>query len=173
MKNVLLLIIQLLTVVAKLLGPSGIKGIIAENFLLKQQLLVVCRPRQRAPNLLPADRFLLGLFSLFLRPGRIVKLAVGIRPSTLLRFHDYLVRRKYRALYSSHRRGKPGPRGPSQELIHAIVELKRRNPRFGCPRIARIISKTFGFEIDRNVVRRVLTKYYHLRVPFIHTAFGR
>ena len=161
MKGISLLLIHLLTVFAKLLGPGGIKGIIAENLLLKQQLLVVCRPRQRAPNLLPADRFLFGLFSLFLRPGRIEKTAVGIRPSTLLRFHDYLVRRKYRSLYSPHRRGKTGPKGPSQELIHAIVELKRRNPRFGYPRIARIISKTFGVEIDRNVVRRVLAKYYH------------
>ncbi len=90
MKNVLLPLIHLLTVFAKLLGRGGIKGIIAENLLLKQQLLVVCRPRQRAPNLLAADRFLLGLFSLFLRPGRIEKTAVGIQPSTLLRFHDYL-----------------------------------------------------------------------------------
>ena len=90
-----------------------------------------------------------------------MKTAVGIRPSTLLRFHDDLVRRKYRALYSPHCRGKPGPKGPSQELIQAIVELKCRNPRFGYPRIARIISKTFGVEIDRNVVRRVLAKYYH------------
>ncbi|MDH3640354.1 MAG: helix-turn-helix domain-containing protein, partial [Gammaproteobacteria bacterium] len=160
MKNILLLLIHLLTAVAKLLGPGGIKGIIAENLLLKQQLLVVCRPRQRAPNLLPADRFLFGFFSLFLRPSRIVKTAVGIRPSTLLRFHDYLVRRKYRALYSPHSRGKPGPTGPSQDLIQAIVELKRRNPNFGYPRIARIISKTFGIEIDQNVVRRVLAKYY-------------
>ncbi len=161
MKEISLLLIHLLTAVAKLLGPGGVKGIIAENLLLKQQLLVVCRPRQRAPNLFPADRFLLGFFSLFLRPGRIAKTAVSMRPSTLLRFHDYLVRRKYRALYSPHRRGKPGPKGPSQELIHAIVELKRRNSRFGYPRIARIISKTFGIEIDRNVVRRVLAKYYH------------
>ena len=160
MKNVLLLLIDLLTLVVKLLGPGGIKGIIAENLLLKQQLLILCRPRQRVPVLLPSDRFLFSFFSLFLRPGRIVKTAVGIQPSTLLRFHDYLVRRKYRALYSPHRRGKPGPKGPSQELIDAIVELKRRNPRFGYPRIARIISKTFGIEIDRNVVRRVLAKYY-------------
>ena len=97
--------------------------------------------------MLPADRFLFGFFSLFLRPGRIAKTAVGIQPSTLLRFHDYLVRRKYRALYSPHRRGKPGPKGPSKKLIDAIVELKRRNPRFGYPRIARIISKTFGIEV--------------------------
>ena len=116
MKNVSLILIHLLVVVAKLLGPGGIKGLIAENLLLKQQLLVICRPRQHAPNSLPVDRFLFGFFSLFLRPGRIVKTAVGIRPSTLLRFHDYMVRWKYRALYSPHHRGKPGPKGPSQEL---------------------------------------------------------
>ena len=51
--------------------------------------------------------------------------------------------------------------GRGHSAIHAIVELKHRNPRFGCPRIARIISKTFGVEIDRNVVRRVLSKDYH------------
>ncbi|MDA9982608.1 helix-turn-helix domain-containing protein [Gammaproteobacteria bacterium] len=156
MKDVWLLLIHLVTTAAKLLGPGGVKGAIAENVLLKQQLLVVCRPRHRAPHLLPADRFLFTFFSLFLRPGRIAKTAVCIRPSTLLRFHDYLVRRKYRALFSAHSRGKPGPKGPSQELIDAIIELKRRNPRFGYPRIALIVSKTFDIEIDRNVVRRVL-----------------
>ena len=161
MKEISLFLIHLLTAIARLLGPGGVKGIIAENLLLKQQLIVVCRPRQRAPNLTPTNRFLFGLFSLFLRPGRITKTAVVVRPSTLLRFHDYLVHRKYRALFSAHSRGKPGPKGPSQELIRAIVELKRRNQRFGNPRIAIIISKTFGLEIDRNVVRRVLAKHYH------------
>ena len=38
MKNVLLLLIHLLTAVAKLLGPGGIKGILAENLLLKQHV---------------------------------------------------------------------------------------------------------------------------------------
>ena len=38
--------------------------------------------------------------------------------------------------------------GPSHALIHAIVELKSRNARFGCPRIARIITQTFGVDID-------------------------
>ena len=45
MKDVLLLLIHLPTAVAKLLSPGGVKGIIAENLLLKRQLLVVCRPR--------------------------------------------------------------------------------------------------------------------------------
>src|SRR5712692_10118055 len=48
----------------------------------------------------------------------------------------------------------------STALIQAIVELKSRNPCFGCPRIARIISHTFGVDIDKNVVSRVLAKHY-------------
>jgi hypothetical protein len=72
-----------------------------------------------------------------------------------------LVRRKYRLLFSSTPRSKPGPKGPSRALIHAIVELKSRNPRFGCPRIALILSQTFGVDIDKNVVFRVLSKHYH------------
>ena len=46
------------------------------------------------------------------------------------------------------------------ELIAAIVELKRRNPKFGCVRIAQQISYTFGVDIDKDVVRRVLAKHY-------------
>jgi len=45
-------------------------------------------------------------------------------------------------------------------VIRAIVELKSRNPRFGCPRIARIISQTFGIDIDKNVVYRVPAKHH-------------
>jgi transposase InsO family protein len=38
--------------------------------------------------------------------------------------------------------------------------MKRRNPRFGCPRIAQQINKAFGISIDKDVVRRVLAKHY-------------
>ena len=80
---------------------------------------------------------------------------------TLLAFPHALVRCKCRRLSSSTPRPKkPGPKGPSHALIQAIVELKSRNPRFGCPRIARIISQTFGIDVDKNVVYRVLAKHY-------------
>jgi hypothetical protein len=108
MKDIAILLIHLLTTVAKLLGPGGAKAIIAENLLLKQQLLVVTRSRRRAPDLSTADRFLMGFWSLFLRPGRIAKIALSIRPSTLLNFHQCLVRRKYRRLFSPKKRTKPG-----------------------------------------------------------------
>jgi transposase InsO family protein len=47
----------------------------------------------------------------------------------------------------------------------AIVELKRRNPEFGCVRIAQQISHTFGIEIDKDVLRRVLAKYHRSGNP--------
>jgi transposase InsO family protein len=84
-----------------------------------------------------------------------------LQPSTLLAFHRALVRRKYRQLFSSTPSlRKPGPKGPDDALVRAIVELKSRNPRFGCPRIARILSQTFGLDIDKSLVSRVLVKHY-------------
>ena len=132
MKDLPVLFIHLLVTIARLLGPGGAKAVVADSLLMKQQLLVINRSRQRAPNLSVLDRCLFGFWSLFLDPRRIQRAAVVIRPSTLLKFHNLLKQRKYRRLYSSRRRGKPGPKGPSLELIEAIVELKRRNPRYGC-----------------------------------------
>ena len=152
MKDLLVLFAHLLTTIAKLLGPGGLRAVIADSLLMKQQLLVINRSRRRAPNFTQHDRLLFGFWSLFLNPCRIQRTAVIIRPSTLLKFHDALKKRKYRLLYSSGSKGKPGPKGPSPELIQAVVELKRRNPRFGCPRIAQQINKTFGIDIDKDVL---------------------
>ncbi len=70
--------------------------------------------------------------------------------------HQALVKRKYRLLFSSARqRRTPGPKGPFPDLIQAIVETKRRNPRYDCPRIALLLSQEFGVEIDKDVVRAV------------------
>jgi putative transposase len=55
---------------------------------------------------------------------------------------------------------RPGPKGPSKELVAAVLEIKRRNPRFGCPRIAQQIGFSFGVEINKDVVRRILARYY-------------
>src|SRR5436190_23843763 len=88
-----------------------------------------------APNLNSFDRLLLGLGSLFVPASRIPKLAVILKPRTLLRFHEALKKRKYRWLFSLGGHRRPGPKGPSKELIEAIVEFKRRNPRIGCHRI--------------------------------------
>ena len=106
---------------------------------------------------------MLGLTTLWISPVRIPELAALVTPATLLKFHKALVEGEYRRLLSSlmHCR-KPGPKGPFSELIAAIVEMKRRNPRFGCVRIAQQICDAFGVLIDKDVVRRALARYYRL-----------
>ena len=160
-RDSLLLAIHLFVTIVKLLRPGGVRAVAAESLLLKQQLIVSNRSRQRAPNLTTLDRFVLGLITLFVSPRRIPKLSRIVKSATLFKFRQALIDRKYRILFSSsgHPR-KPGPKGPSAELIAAIVELKRRNPKFGCVKIAEQISHTFGLDIDKDVVRRVLAKHY-------------
>ena len=161
MRELLILAIHLLATFAKLLRPSGVRAIAAESLLLKHQLLISNRSRHRAPNLTTFDRLVLGLTTLFLSPGRIRKCGAFIKPATLFKFHKALVDRKYRLLFSAsspHR--KPGPKGPSLSLISAIVDMKHRNPKFGCMRIAQQISYVFSVNLDKDVVRRVLAKHY-------------
>ena len=161
MKDLALLLVHLLTTLAKLLDPGGAKAIVADSLLVKQQLLIINRSRKRAPNLSVIDRFLLGFCSLFLRRHHIRRSAIILRPLTLLRFHKALKQRKYRLLYTSRKKSKPGPKGPSQELILVIVEMKQRNPGYGCPKIAEQISTLFGIDINKDVVQRILANYYY------------
>ena len=111
MKDLLVLLVHLLTTIAKLLGPGGARAIVADSLLMKQQLLVISRSRKRAPNLSVLDRFLLRFWSLFLRPHHIWRSAIIIRPSTLLRFHEALKKRKYQLLYTSRKKGKTRAQG--------------------------------------------------------------
>lgn len=95
-----------------------------------------------------------------MRPARVIRSAIVLKPSTILDFHRILRNRKYRLLFSPKRRGRTGPTGPSKELVDAIVEMKRRNPVWGCPRIAQQIGLTFNIQIEKDVVRRVLATHY-------------
>ena len=160
MRDLAILFIHLIATTARLFGPGGRRSIVAESLLVKHQLLILNRSRERAPNLRPMDRVIAGLCAGVMRPIRLTRSAIVLKPSTIMGFHRALVKRKYRFLFTPKRRGKPGPKGPSPELIAAIVEMKRRNPRFGCRRIAQQISYTFGVELDKDVVRRVLAKHY-------------
>ena len=160
MHDLLILLWHLIATVARLLGPGGAKSIVAESALLKHQLLILNRGRHRARNLRPMDRLIVGVLALSMRPRRILRSAIVIRPSTILRFHQLLVRHKYRWLFSARRQRKPGPAGPAAELIAAIVKMKRRNPRWGCPRIAMQISDAFGTLINKDIVRRVLARHF-------------
>ena len=50
--------------------------------------------------------------------------------------------------------------GTGQRIDRAVIEVKRRNPSWGCPRIAQQITLAFGVDINKDVVRRILGKHY-------------
>src|SRR5713101_8994223 len=144
MRELVILFVHALATLARLLGPGGIRSVVAESVLVKQQLLILNRSRQRSPNLRTSDRLVAGLCALLMRPSRLIRSAIVLRPSTLLSLHQALRNRKYRRLLSSQQRRRPGPRGPRRELIDAVVQMKQRNPTWGCPRIAQQIALAFA-----------------------------
>jgi hypothetical protein len=129
MRDLAILAIHLLVTFAKLFRPGGVRAVAAESLLLKHQLLISNRARQRAPNLTAMDRFVLGLTTLVVSPSRIPKLAALIKPATLFKFHTALVNRRRvargvspprsrrtgreaRASYGSHHGTTPGHQLP-------------------------------------------------------------
>jgi transposase InsO family protein len=160
MRDLVILFVHIIITLSRLWRPGGIRSVVAESVLLKQQLLILNRSRKRAPNLQPCDRFIAGLCSLFMKPARLIRSAIVLKPSTLLNLHHALRNRKYRVLFSHKHNRKPGPKGPSKEIIDAIVDTKWRNPTWGCPRIAQQIALAFGISLDKDVVRRVLANHY-------------
>jgi hypothetical protein len=66
MKHLLLVFVHQLGALVALAKPGG--TLVAENLLLRHELLILRRSRQPAPNLRTSDRVLFGLGSLFLSP---------------------------------------------------------------------------------------------------------
>ena len=156
MRDLAILFIHLIVTISRLMRPGGTRVVVAESSLVKHQLVILNRGGERALKLRPMDRIIAGLSTFFIRPGRLLQIALVLKPSTLLAFPAALVKRKYRQLFSPKRRGKPGPMGPSPELIAAIVETEKLNPSWGCRRNAQQLCLVFGLEIDKDVIRRVL-----------------
>jgi transposase InsO family protein len=159
------LLVHLIVSLVRLLKPGGLKVVMAETMAMKQQLIVMNRGRSRSPKLTTSDRFLFGLLAFFIDEKRLQKVAVIIRPSTILSFHGALVRRKYSRLYSNKTKKKPGRKGQDQALIDLVIEMKAHNPSFGYGRIAMQIFEAFGIEISRFTVGRILRKNKHKLPP--------
>ena len=160
MRDIFALFLHVIVTVIRLARPGGLRSVVAESTLVRHQLLILNRGRKRAPNLRVSDRIITGFCTLLMRPARVLRSAIVLRPSTLLRFHHMLIKRKYRLLFSPNDRRRPGPKGPAKGLIVAVVEMKRRNPSWGCPRIAAQITLAFGVDIDKDVVRRILATHF-------------
>ena len=126
---------------------------------MRHQVLILNRGQKRAPNLRSSDRIIAGLCTLLMRPARVLRSAVLLKPSNLLQFNKMLIKQKYRLLFSPKRVRRPGPKGLTKELIDAVMEMKQRNRTWGCKRIAQQISLAFGMDIDKDVVRRILATH--------------
>ena len=69
MRDILTLFLHAIVIIIRLGRPGGLRSVVAESVLLRQQILILNRGRKRAPNLRPTDRILAGLCTLLMRPG--------------------------------------------------------------------------------------------------------
>ena len=72
MRDLIVLVVHLITTVFRLVQPGGVRSVVAESVLTKHQLLILNRPRRRAPNLRILDRLIASFCSLWIKPSRFV-----------------------------------------------------------------------------------------------------
>jgi putative transposase len=120
-----------------------------ELLVLRHELEILRREVAR-PKLRPADRALLAAAACHLpRSSRGVLL---VTPRTLLRWHQRLVRRKWRQ--APGQRGRPSLPADVRELV---LRLGRENPRWGYRRICSELAK-LGFQVSPTSIRRLLAQ---------------
>src|ERR1700746_443579 len=150
MRDIFTLFLHAIVTIIRLVQPGGLRSVVAESVLMRHQCLILNRGRKRAPNLRSSDRIIAGLCTLMMRPARVLRSAVVLKTSTLLHFHKMLIQRKYRLLFSPKRVRRPDPKGPTKELIDAVLEMKRRNhtkrPKFMSSQFGTIRSYARHFD---------------------------
>jgi putative transposase len=82
------LFLHLLATVARFAG-GGARSVVAESVHVKQQLLILNRSRKRCPNLRVSDRLVAGVCALLMRPRRLIRFAIVLKPTTLLSLHRW------------------------------------------------------------------------------------
>tara|TARA_R110002072_G_scaffold301897_1_gene482780 strand:- start:1410 stop:2507 length:1098 start_codon:yes stop_codon:yes gene_type:complete len=165
MRETFELLIHFIVTLIKLSKPGGAKALMAENHAMRQQLIVLSRGRSRAPTLTTFDRFFFGVIAFFIGEKRLRKVAIILKPATILKFHKALVQRKYSRLFSNKPKEQAGRKPPDQALIDLVVEMRMRNPRMGYGRIAMQIYEAFGIKISRFAVGRILRKNWFKLSP--------
>src|SRR5215471_2610599 len=101
MHDILVVLVHSIVTVVRLIKPGGLRAVVAESALTRHQLLILNRSRKRAPSLRTSDRMIAGLCTLLMRPSRMLRCGIVLKPSTLLHFHHVLTKRKYHGLFSS------------------------------------------------------------------------
>jgi hypothetical protein len=70
MRDLVILLVHVITTILRLLRPGGVRAVVAESVLAEHQLLVLSRSRRRAPNLRIVDRMIAGFCSLWIQPRK-------------------------------------------------------------------------------------------------------
>ena len=117
MRDFLILFVHLIVTVVRLARPGGLRSVVAESVLVRHQLLILNRGRKRAPNLRAADRIIAGLCTLFMRPARVLRSAIVLKPSTLLHLHNVLSETKVPHVVFAQARASAWPEG-TEERTH-------------------------------------------------------
>jgi len=86
-----------------MLWPGGMRKIAAENIALRQQLVIFSQKQKRPSKLIVSDRFIFGFLSFFMSSSRLTKIAIIVKPATILKFHKALVECKYSNLFSKQK----------------------------------------------------------------------
>jgi hypothetical protein len=94
MRDIFTLFLHAIVVIIRLGQPGGLRSVVAESILMRHQVLILNRGRKRAPNLRVSDRVIAGLCTLLMRPARVLRFAIALRPSTLMHFHMMLTKQK-------------------------------------------------------------------------------
>ena len=127
-------------------GP-GVKDV--ELLVLRHELDVLRRQVGR-PKLGHADRALLAAAACHL--PRSSRLSLLVTPRTLLRWHQSLVRRKWRQPGA-----RPGRPCLSPEIRELVLRLARENPSWGHRRICGELAKV-GVQASPTSIRRLLAR---------------
>ena len=116
-----------------------------EILVLRHELEVLRRQVGRV-RYQPADRAVLALLGCLLSRRRWA--AFGVTPTTLLRWHRQLVRRRW--TYP-----RLGRRPLDPDVVELVVRLARENPRWGYQRITGELAK-LGLAVSATSVRNIL-----------------
>jgi putative transposase len=132
------------------LGPSADAKDV-EIAVLRHQLLVLRRQVAR-PRYTPSDRMILATLAKLLPRDRWPIFLVT--PSTLLRWHRELIRRRWTYPTNGRRR-----RGLDPEVVDLVLRLARENPRWGYLRIVGECRK-LGIRVSATSVRTILRRHH-------------
>jgi putative transposase len=121
------------------------------EILLLRHELAILRRQPRRTRLRPVDRAILAALARALPRNAWTSLSVS--PTTLLRWHRQLVRRRW--TYPHRRPGRP----PLDRRIHALVaRLARENPAWGYRRIVGELQN-LGISVSATSVRTILARH--------------